>query len=354
MNSYEEILKRMKEEYKELSGYEVPHLSDIDIRLKILAGEIYKEQVNLEFIKNQMFVQTATEEYLDYHGVERGIVRKAAVSATGKVTFSVLEPLTTDLVIPKNTIVSTSTNNPLRFYTNNIAYITAGKKEVTVNCTAEISGADSNVVAGAINVLITSIPGINAVTNTYAFVGGADKETDEQLRKRIINSYKSISNGTNQAFYESLAMSIEGVTSVSVVPRAIGTGTVGVYISSNGDKPDDALVAKVQSVMNEEREINVDVRVIGASKYLASLSVNIKVLEGYNFNDVALKVKDSIREYVSSLEIGQSLYENYVGKVILGVEGVDNYEFTGYYDSEYIIEKNQFITINDIVIEELT
>ena len=68
MDSYESILSGMKEKYTELSGKEIPEGSDIDIRMKVLAGEIFNNEVNLDYIKRQMFASTATGEYLDLHG----------------------------------------------------------------------------------------------------------------------------------------------------------------------------------------------------------------------------------------------------------------------------------------------
>ena len=41
MDSYQEILDRMKEKYKELSGYDADGASDIGIRMQVLAGEVF-------------------------------------------------------------------------------------------------------------------------------------------------------------------------------------------------------------------------------------------------------------------------------------------------------------------------
>ena len=93
MDSYNDILNRMKEEYFRLSNNKVQDLSDIDIRMRVLAGEIYKDEVNLEFIKNQMFAKTAVGEYLDLHASDRGLTRKESVKATGKVKFYITLPI---------------------------------------------------------------------------------------------------------------------------------------------------------------------------------------------------------------------------------------------------------------------
>ena len=89
METYDEIYTRMKEKYEDESAYEIDPASDIAIRLKVLAGEIYNAQCSLEWLKRQMFADTATGEYLDLLAQQRGITRKAATKASGQLTFSV-------------------------------------------------------------------------------------------------------------------------------------------------------------------------------------------------------------------------------------------------------------------------
>ena len=49
MESYEEILERMKNKFTELSGSNVNDDSDIGIRMKVLAGEIFSLQNNVNW-----------------------------------------------------------------------------------------------------------------------------------------------------------------------------------------------------------------------------------------------------------------------------------------------------------------
>ena len=106
METYDTILKRMKEKYTELSGNIPAENSDIAVRLSVLAGEIYSSLVNMEWVKRQMFVSSAQGEYLDYHAQERGLERRGASYAFGSVIFSVTEPAVTDINIPAGTVVA--------------------------------------------------------------------------------------------------------------------------------------------------------------------------------------------------------------------------------------------------------
>ena len=53
METFDEIYARMKAKYIEESGSEFLETSDIAIRLRVLAGEIYNAQTSLEWLKNR-------------------------------------------------------------------------------------------------------------------------------------------------------------------------------------------------------------------------------------------------------------------------------------------------------------
>ena len=108
MESFERILQRMEEEYERESGCKVEDVSEAGIRLRVLAGELYRLSASLDWLERQAFPQTATGEQLDLHGAQRGVVRREAVKAGGTVTFSRYLPLAFDLVVPQGTVCATS------------------------------------------------------------------------------------------------------------------------------------------------------------------------------------------------------------------------------------------------------
>ncbi len=76
-----------------------------------------------------------------------------------------------------------------------------GDFSVSVPAASEEGGAQANAAAETIKlVLVTPPPGVTAVTNRDAFTGGADGESDEELRERVLESCRNIPNGTNSAF----------------------------------------------------------------------------------------------------------------------------------------------------------
>ena len=77
--TYESILSRLQRRFQELAGFPADDASDIGIRLKVLAGELFSACTNLDWLQRQVFPQTAQGIQLDYHAQQRGIQRKSAV-----------------------------------------------------------------------------------------------------------------------------------------------------------------------------------------------------------------------------------------------------------------------------------
>jgi uncharacterized phage protein gp47/JayE len=248
MVDYNEILSTMENAYKEKAGFVPDEYSDQGIKFRVLAGELFNFSSQLDFLEKQMFPTTATGKYLDYHCAERGVTRKQGAKATGSVFFTLDSPTESTLLIPKGTVVSTSGENPLRFVTTRNGYVSVGGTFAIVDAEAESVGKKYNIAIKKIATLVSQVPGVYSVTNKDAFEDGEDIETDEELRSRLMYIYKHHNNGTNIAFYKSLAESMDGVYSAGVVPKNRGAGTVDIFISKKGEMADATLASNVQRV----------------------------------------------------------------------------------------------------------
>ena len=88
MKTYDEILTAMTEKYRNEAGFEPSAISDTGIKLRVLSGEIYGALMNCEWLKKQMFPDTASGEYLEKHARMRGITRRGAGFASGEGNIS--------------------------------------------------------------------------------------------------------------------------------------------------------------------------------------------------------------------------------------------------------------------------
>lgn len=352
IETYESILKRMQDKYRELTGFDADDASDIGIRLKVLAGEILSLEANIMWLKNQMFVQTATEQQLEYHASERGLERKSAVCSTGTLTFSRDTTLDYDVLIPIGTICSTTGVNGTRYKTTQTTVLKSGDLSVTVNAQSCEGGADKNASIGSITVMIDPPAGITSVTNEVAFIGCAAEETDSELRARILNSYKNISNGTNSAFYKEEILKYDGVHSVSVVPLARGNGTVDIYVAGKGGILSNNDISRIQSNIDKLREINVDIKVKSPTLVNSGITATVYVKDGYVFNDVKNNCIDAITKYYNNLGIGEPRLLAEVGEVIYHVEGVRNYVYPLGGNLDVNATSSQLIVLEGITINE--
>ena len=352
MDNYETILARMKSKYEELTGYAVPELSDIDIRMKVLAGEIYNNEINLDFVKRQISPLTATGEYLDLHASDRGIERLAPVKARGLVKFISNTVAENNITIPAGTVVSTGGSDGSRYSTTAEVTLRIGRTEISAPCEAIEGGTAGNAAPNTVNVLVTNIVGIDRVNNLYAINGGCDGETDDHLRKRILEAYKYISNGTNAAYYRNLALSVEGVTSANVVPRARGEGTVDVYIASQREASSETLVNKVRELIGRERELNVDIQVFTASPVSFTVGVEVILKPGYSLETATQNIRNSINSFLDCLDIGESVYENHIGSAVISSEGVFDYRWIGNYQNRCEVNADDFPVLSELHVEQ--
>ena len=347
MTTYEEILSRMQTKFEELAGYNADQASDIGIRLKVLSAEIFSAYSHLDWIKTQMFPQTATGERLDLHAIQKGITRKSATKATGTLTFGRSNALSYNVSIPIGTVCSTVDTDGTKYITTAEAVLKAGKTSVDVTAEAVVGGVIGNTSKETITVLITPPSGISSVINKANFAGGTDAESDEELRRRICWAYSMPSNGTNSAFYRDYVLSFNDVYSVNVVPRARGIGTVDIYVAGKGKVLSDEIIETIQKGISSMKEINVDVVVKSPTILKCSFTAIVYIKDGYRYESVIQEIYPAIKRYFNTLSIGESVDMNKVIAEVCKVQGLKKFSLTSS-ETETEVQDNQFAVLNTI------
>ncbi len=349
METYDEIYGRMKNAYEQETGDSFNEASDIAIRLKVLAGEIFKMQTNLEWWKRQMFAVTASGECLDKLASQRGVERKKAVKSTGEITFNISQPCSHDIVIPKGCVVATADLVPVRFVTTEDEEISAGNTLVSVYAEAEQAGSNGNIGLGCAVVPVSVPTEVETVTNREKFTGGCDAETDDELRKRIRDTYINTTNGTNAAYYEQLALTVDGVSKASAVGKARGAGTVNVYVTGADASVSAGVIAKVQSLLEKQRELNVDVVAANAQRTACNMSVVAYAEDGYSSDEVKELLKNAFAEYVNSISIGGTFRLSELGARLIDTGCITNYNWNT--DMQDVtVAKSQCFTVGTVTI----
>lgn len=352
METFEEILERMEKIYCEESGHSAESVSDTGLRLRVLAGEVYRLQAKLEWLRRQAFPQTATGEWLSRHGEQRGVTRREAAKATGVITFSRWIPLSFDAVIPAGTICAVPGEEPIEFETLEEGVLKSGTLSVDIPAQAVLGGKSGNVAAGYINALSPPPSGINYATNKAAFTGGREAESDEEYRQRVINAYALFSNSTNVAYYRDCALSCEGVGSVGVVPRENGAGTVGIYLWGMGGAPSDEVIDRVEKLLEKEREIGVTVSVQAATVKTVNVALRFKVPSGAVFSKAKEEAEKAISLYFAGLTVGSPVYLAEIAQAVLNAVPAIKLEFATSM-SDYSGSKSKIPVLGTVNVEAI-
>lgn len=152
----------------------------------------------------------------------RRVPRISAAAATGTATFTG----TNGVAISSGLTVTRSDG---RVYTVTVG-ATVASGTATVTIADNTAGAAGNTAVGTPLTLGSAPSGVNAAgVAAAAITGGADAETDDSLRTRMLAVYASPPQGGAVSDYVEWAMQVPGVTRAWCTPLGGGDGTVYVY-----------------------------------------------------------------------------------------------------------------------------
>lgn len=195
---------------------------------RVFAGAIHGLYGRLETLAKNLFDDSAEGEVLARRAAIKGLVKKPATLAAGPITVTGAD----DEVVPEGARLQRS--DEAEYLVTAPATIVAGVATVTV--VAAVAGSAGVAEEGTELTFVSPIGGISssAVVATGGLVGGADEETDEELRARLLARNRKPPQGGAQADYEDWAKDISGVTRVWPIPERSGLGTVGVTFVMDG------------------------------------------------------------------------------------------------------------------------
>ena len=234
-----------------LGALSLPRFSNARILAEGIAGYLYQHFGFQKEISNQILPDTATS-FLERHAAVWGIDRVPASIASGTVTFSGAA----GLAIPTGTTLTTAAG---RYRVSTGGSFTGST--LTVAAESIDAGAALNADAGDALTLEEAIAGVDATATVVTMDGGADAETDDALRARLLARHRQPPHGGAQHDYVAWAKTVAGVTRVWVYPNEQGTGTVVVRFMMTGfPTPTDE--ANVLAAINAVRPVTADVYAI--------------------------------------------------------------------------------------------
>ena len=240
-NSFEEILGRMLNT--------VPNTLDkrqgsiIYDALAPAAAELAQCYIALDVYDDQTYLLNAVGENLDNKAYDYGITRNSATYAQKVGKFVDTENELIEIEIGSRW--STPIEN------GGLVYSATQKLENgNYVLTCETAGISGNEYLGTM-LPLGAINNLGSATLLSTYIAGEDEESDDGLRKRIIEKIKSDTFGGNIADYKQYVKSIDGIGDCLVIPIWNGGGTVKLLIvTTSYEIPTEAKITQVQNLID--------------------------------------------------------------------------------------------------------
>lgn len=240
--------------------------------------------------------------------------KKEGTFAVGTVVFNRAKEKDFVTIVPIGTEVSGGDNT---YITTEIARLEAGSvssNPVTVR-SVEV-GSDKNIEVGIISKIDSVVSSdVVAVTNTVRISGGCDNESEIEMLKRF-KDYVAGLQGTSKYGLKSAAENVTGVRSVNVVEDFNTDSIYPVIVyaeDGSGRLADDVKKAIVNVVEGDGTSSNPGKRAPGINVLvkapdIVTVDFDVKVTV-YRADPVTAEeeIKNTIRDYINSLAIGEDV-----------------------------------------------
>lgn len=297
--------------------------SNLNVLAGLIAGVSHGLHGHMAWLADQVIPDTAEVEYLDrWATLWLNQPRKAAVAATGNVTFTG----TSGTLIPAGTSLIRA--DGVEYTTDADATLSAGT--VTAAVTAIEAGAAGNAIAGVAVTLTTPIAGVTSAATVASggLTGGSDTESDDDLRVRLLVRLKEAPHGGASFDYVNWALEVAGVTRAWVYPQELGIGTVTVRFVRDDDAsiiPDAGEVAAVQAYIDALRPVTAQLTVVAP----VAVPLNFTIAVTPNTAAVKAAVEAELVDLLRrEAEPGGTILLSHIREAISIAAGETNYTLT--------------------------
>lgn len=272
-------------------------------------------------------------QFLDYHAEFRGMSRRKATAAIGKISITGME----NSVIPSGTTFSTVSINGsaiVEYETIKETKIPeSGVVVVEVKCTQ--NGTVGNSGANTVIMVTSRLNSVKSVTNPEPMTGGTEEETDESLIERISEFDKSQGDNFVGSIsdYKRWATSIDGVGGATVIPAQDTSGLVTIVLTdTNGSPATEQLCTSVYNhIMRPDNPlerlapVNAILSVKPPDTVQISVKATVELTEGSTLDTVNESFLSKIKDYlVVALDEREIKYTR-IAAVLAATEGANDF-----------------------------
>lgn len=303
------IMAEAKTQLEQLLGRE---LQPAAVEQTMLQFIVYREVLLLNRFNaglSQMLYQFSTAPTLDYIAGLVAVERIPSTSAGCTIKFTLVEGHGS-VLIPEGTRVATSDGKVI-FRVDDDLTVAAGVNEVEAHVIADVTGVIGNGYApGTVTTILDALAFVAAVTNIDTTGGGAETETDEQLRERIKLAPSQYSTAGSRASYIFHAKSANPlITDVSVTSPTPGTVLI-VPLTLDDETPDQVINDVVAACSAETvRPLTDTVKVEKPTAKEVTIEVDVTLLQDTDASDAKTAIEANITELAEQkrAKLGQDL-----------------------------------------------
>lgn len=156
-------------------------------------------------------------------------------------------------------------------------------------------------------------------------------ETDEELRSRTLTKLASLPASGNADHYSAWCGRVADILRVRVLPLARGNGTVDIAaVGLDGRAPEQSVLDEAQSIVDAERPVGADARVIPAVETALDIAATVTLMDGGSLSAVETAFAASLTDFCRDIALRTSTVSYAkVLRLLLDTDGVaDVADFT--------------------------
>jgi uncharacterized phage protein gp47/JayE len=249
--------------------------SALTVFARVLAGAVHLLHGHLEFLAQQIFPDTSEVEYLERQANLFGLTRIVATFAIGNATATG----SNGSIIPAGTVLQRA--DGVQYEVDTEAVVSSGT--ATLALTATVAGLAGNADVDVVLTFVSPIENVQATATVASggLAGGADAETDDALRERLLTRMRQPPHGGAADDYVAWAKEVAGVTRAWVYPQELGAGTVTVRFVRDEDGSGAAIipsageVTAVQDYIDARRPVTATVTVVAPVAVALNFTIHI-------------------------------------------------------------------------------
>lgn len=306
-----ELIKRAKED---LQG-DALQQSDAQVLARVHAGALFSIYGYMQWIADQILPDTADEAMLERQANLRIGGRKQPSQATGTVQVTG----TVGAFLPEGTVLQATNGNQYSV----VEAVTLNDTTASASVISIEKGSAMNLDVGETLTLVSPIASIQdeATVEEPGITGGSDLESVEDLRDRVIRSYRIIPCGGDADDYVTWALEVEGITRAWCIPNHMGAGTVGVFCVRDGDDPitpDEPELQYVKDHIDTVRPVTANVYVLAPT--LKTINFTISVTP--DSEAVRTAVQAALSNLIDSeSDLGGTIYLSHIRAAVSSATG---------------------------------